>query len=263
MPTIIEMVNHTRLDCVLGVAAGHALGHRGGDPPLHPSGGVRQAAGGAAADAKRARRPGDRIGGGDGRRDAAGARLRRGARRRRGAAVGAPAPRDPGAQVLDLQARPGPRGRGAGVPGRQRLRRGVGHAAALPGEPARLDLGGVGERPMPRRPARDGRATRRRSRPSSPRSRRRSGAEPRVDAAVAALRDELVRPRGDRVPRPPRGRADGAGAPGLAAGPLRRPGGRRRVLRLAPGGRRRACAFGTLPAGTDFGRIIERHAPSV
>ena len=58
-----------------------------------------------------------------------------------------------------------------------------------------------------------------------------------------------------------RGGADGAGAPGLAAGPLRRPGGRRRVLRLAPGAATRACAFGTLPAGTDFGRIIERHSP--
>ena len=133
-----------------GRGRGHALGHRGGDPPLHLSGGVRQAAGGAAADAKRARRPGDRIGGGDGRRDADRARLRRGARRRRGRGR-VPAARDPGAQVLDLQARPGPRGRGPGVPGRQRLRGGVGDAAPLPREPARLDLGGIGERAMPRR----------------------------------------------------------------------------------------------------------------
>ena len=42
------------------------------------------------------------------------------------------------------------------------------------------------------------------------------------------------RPRDDRVPRPPHRRADGARPPGLAAGPLRRRGRRRRLLRLPP-----------------------------
>ena len=61
-----------------------------------------------------------------------------------------------------------------------------------------------------------------------------AGAEPRVDAAAAELRDELgdleeIESRARRA-----GRADGARAPGLAARPLRRPGGRRRLLRLAP-----------------------------
>ena len=32
VPTIIEMVNHTRLDCVIGAAVGHAPGGRTGDP---------------------------------------------------------------------------------------------------------------------------------------------------------------------------------------------------------------------------------------
>ena len=47
------------------------------------------------------------------------------------------------------------------------------------------------------------------------------------------------RPRGDRSPGAPRRRVDGAGAPGLASGPLRRPGGRRRLFGLPAGWRRR------------------------
>ena len=60
-----------------------------------------------------------------------------------------------------------------------------------------------------------------------------AGADRRLDAAAAELRARARRPRGDRVARAARGRADGARASGLAARPLRRPGGRRRVLRLA------------------------------
>ena len=44
--------------------------------------------------------------------------------------------------------------RGAGVPGRQRLRRGVGHAPAVPGRAAELDLGGLGQRHRARPAAR-------------------------------------------------------------------------------------------------------------
>ena len=36
VPTIIEMVNHTRLDCVIGSAAGHAPGGGAGDAPRRP-----------------------------------------------------------------------------------------------------------------------------------------------------------------------------------------------------------------------------------
>ena len=57
---------------------------------------------------------------------------------------GLQADRQRGAQVLDLQAGPEPRGRVPRVPRRQRLRRGVGHAAPLPRGAARLDLGGPG-----------------------------------------------------------------------------------------------------------------------
>ena len=192
VPTIIEMVNHTRLDCAIGVrrrvragaprAAIHHCTHRSGfgkrlvEQPLMQNVLADLAIESEAATVAR---------------DAARARLRRGARRRRRRGR-VPAARDAGAQVLDLQARPGPRGRGAGVPGRQRLRRGVGDAAALPREPAGLDLGGVGQRPVPRRAARDGEAAPPRWRRSSPRSRRPAAPSPRVDAAVAALRDELA-----------------------------------------------------------------------
>ena len=51
---------------------------------------------------------------------------------------------------------PGPRLRGARVPGRQRLRRGVRDAAPVPRGAAGLDLGGLGQRHGPRRPARAG-----------------------------------------------------------------------------------------------------------
>ena len=82
--TIIEMVNHTRLDCVLGGASGMRAGvaqaiHHDSHRSVF---GTRP--GRAAADAERARRPRGRVGGGDDRGDAAGPRLRRSAGRRRG-----------------------------------------------------------------------------------------------------------------------------------------------------------------------------------
>ena len=260
MRTIIEMVNHTRLDCAIGSAARDARGHRDGDPPRRPPLRLRQAARRPAADAERARRPRveseaatisslrlarayDESIAGDERRD----RVQ--------------APRQRGAQVLDLQARPGARGRGARVPRRQRLRRGVGDAAALPRDAAGLDLGGLGQRPVPRRAARRWPAARPRSRRSSPRS-----ARPRAPTRASTptsprLRDELDRPRGDRGPRAARRRADGARAPGLAAGPLRRRGRRRRLLRLAPRRRLGPARSGRCRPARDFKRIIERHTP--
>ena len=76
-----------------------------------------------------------------------------------------------------------------------------------------------------------------------------------VDGAQGRVRGH----RDDRVPRPARRRADGARAAGLPADPLWRRGGRRRVLRVSARGDS-GRAFGTLPAGTDFDRIITRHA---
>ncbi len=72
---IITMVNHTRLDCLLGERHGHASRHGGGDPPRPPPRGVRRAAGRPAGDGQRARRPGDRVRGGHRRGFARGAQL--------------------------------------------------------------------------------------------------------------------------------------------------------------------------------------------
>ena len=77
VPTIIEMVGHTRLDCVLGTAAGMRRGVAEATLARRPPQRLRQAAERPAADAQRARRPRARVRGDDGARDAPGARLRR------------------------------------------------------------------------------------------------------------------------------------------------------------------------------------------
>ena len=122
----------------------------------------------------------------------------------------------------------------ARVPRRQRLRRGVGDAAPLPREPAELDLGGLRQRPVPRRPAGDGQephlARRLLRRGRGGRGRRAAPRRLRDQAARRATR----RPGDDPVPRPPRGRAHGPRPPSLAPGPLRRRSDRRRLLRLPP-----------------------------
>ena len=60
------------------------------------------------------------------------------------------------------------RGRGARVPRRQRLRRGGADGAAAARQPAQRDLGGLGQRDVARRPARDGARARGRCRRSWP-----------------------------------------------------------------------------------------------
>ena len=91
--------------------------------------GLRRPPGRQAAHAERHRRPGRRVGGRDRARAAARRRGRPAGRRARGGA----APDRPAArEVLGLQAHAVHGRGGAGVPGRQRLRRGVGSAAALP-----------------------------------------------------------------------------------------------------------------------------------
>ena len=145
VPTIIEMVNLTRLDCTLGSATSmrsgltraiHHAQHRKAfgeyliDQPL-----MRNVLADLAVEAEAATM----------RRDADGRRHRqRGARRRTRDTV---APHRPcGKQVLGVQARHAARRRGDGMPGRQRLRRGVRHAAAVPRGAADGHLGGLRQR---------------------------------------------------------------------------------------------------------------------
>ncbi len=138
--TIIEMVAATRLDCVLGSAslmrralaeASWHVAHRsafGGllaDKPL-----MQNVVADLAVESEAATALAIRLA-------AAVDNLDRPAR------GGAAADRAAAGEVLGLQAHPDDGGRGAGVPGRQRLRRGVGDAAAVPRVAAELDLGGL------------------------------------------------------------------------------------------------------------------------
>ena len=94
--------------------------------PREPPCGVRQEAHRPAPDGQRPRRPGHRVRGRHHGRAAAGRRGRpRGERRRRREGLQAAGPGRH--QVPRLQAGPGARRRGPGMPGRQRLRRGVRH----------------------------------------------------------------------------------------------------------------------------------------
>ena len=161
----------------------------------------------AAAAPERARRPLSRLRGRD--RDGASAR----ARGRRGRPA-VPAPRDGGGEVLGVQDDAAARRRGARMPRRERLRRGVGAPAALPREPAQLAVGGRRERerarpPARRRPrAREHRSTARRD-PNSP-----QGADPRLDEATGSL-DGRARRSGERgVPGAAHRRARRALSPG-------------------------------------------------
>ncbi len=103
VPTIIDMVTHTRLDCVIGTTAQMRQGVAQATHHAAYRSRVRQDADRPAADAQRAGRSRARVRGRDDHRDAARARLRRGRRRRAGDVVPAAGRRD--LEVLDLQAR--------------------------------------------------------------------------------------------------------------------------------------------------------------
>ena len=223
MQTIIEMVNHTRLDCVLGSAALHAPRGGRGDAPRRAPARVRRAARRAAADAERARRPLPRVRGRDADGAAPGAGVRRAATtpfRRLATAVAkywvckrAPRARRPRRSSASAATATS---RSRGLP---RLYR---------ESPLNSIWEGSGNVQLPRRAAGASRARPRASTPSSPRSARgRRRARPcarRVEREVEQL-DESRR----ALPR----RAARARAPGLAAAPARRPRRRRGVLRDA------------------------------
>ena len=105
-----------------------APGHAGGDPPRPTPLRLRRAAGRPAGDAQRARRPGDRVRGHDGQRDAGARSYDEGdeeaAFRRFATAV---------MKYWACKRAACARGRGARVPGRQRLHRGLGDARCCTG----------------------------------------------------------------------------------------------------------------------------------
>ncbi len=141
------MVNHTRLDCLLGAA--HGLRRGTARRSTMPSTGARSAP--CSSTSPRCStcsptwrsnprpRPPPRCA------SRAAMTTRAGEFRRLATAV----------MKYWVQARSGPRRGGARVPGRQRLRRGLGDAAAAARLAAQLDLGGVGQRRRARRAARD------------------------------------------------------------------------------------------------------------
>ena len=154
--TIIEMVHHTRLDCVIGSAGHHAprasrrrcttrahrsaFGRRLVDQPLMQN---------VLADLALESRGGDRA-----RCCASRARTTR----RRATRTRAPsrASRRRSRSTGSASARRARGLRGDGVPRRQRLRRGVDPAAALPrGAASNAIWEGIGQRDLPRRAARD------------------------------------------------------------------------------------------------------------
>ena len=166
LPVILEMVEPRAPRLRRGQRVADAPGALAGRVPRRPPERLPAAPHRPAADAPRARRPDRRVGGGDRPRHAPRARLRRLRGQGRRARGGVLPRHDPGDQVLHDQARARLRGRGPRGAGRDRLRRGVDHAAALPGGPAELHLGGVGERDVSRRPPGPSRAARARTRSS-------------------------------------------------------------------------------------------------
>ena len=187
VPTIIEMVGHTRLDCVVGSAAG--MRWAVANATWHAA--HRSAFGKLLADqplmAQRPGRPGDRERGGDRAGHAPRARLRRGRR----AAASASGPRS--AKYYVCKRFPGLAFEALECLGGNGYVEESGMPRHLPRGAAELDLGGLGQRQRARRPARDW--------PSTPevlhgffdelaRGRRRRRAPGRVRSA--ALRDELA-----------------------------------------------------------------------
>ena len=255
------MVNHTRLDCLLGATTGlrrgtleaiHHARHRSAFGKLlvdQPA--MRNVLADLAVESEAATVVGD----------AGRALVRRG--RRRG--HGLPPVRDRGDEVLGLQARAGPRGRGARVPRRQRLHRGLGDAAAVPRRPAGLDLGGLRQRRGARRAAGDGQGARGaagvhrpsassrpvptpprrppRARAASGRRRRSPGDDPQFEAR-RVVEDLALALQGSLLVR----HAPPAVADAFCATRLAGEGGR---------------VYGTLPAGVDAGAIIDARVPGL
>jgi putative acyl-CoA dehydrogenase len=251
--TIIEMVGHTRLDCTIGSAAGmrmavaqaiHHARHRSAfgrtlvEQPLMAN---------VLADLGAGERGRDRAG------DAPRARLRRGG-------PGDAPTRHRGGQVPRLQALPGRGLRGAGVPGRQRLRRGLRDAADLPRGAAELVWEGSGNvnaldvlRTLAKEPGAfdvfwaELDAAR--------------GADARYDAWVARLRGAFADPESIELRGAP-AVEDMAVAWQAALLVRHAPHHVADAFCAARLGGDRGLNYGTLPAATDLGAIIDRALPA-
>ena len=175
----LQCHRRSRIRGCLGEAGGRRGArhpHRSGNGQLHPprlrlgfhgldarrlqsctasraaSGRFRQSARRPALDAKRVGRPGARSRSRDGSRDAHRPRHRPARSRRRRASF---APRlHAHRQILGVQTRRAIRRRSHGSAGRQRLRRRSAPGALLPSTAGEFDLGRIGQRDVPRRPAR-------------------------------------------------------------------------------------------------------------
>ena len=128
--------------------------------------------------------------------------------------------------------------------------------------PLNSHLGGLGQRHLPRRAARHGARTGSRSRRSSPSSTRARGGDRRLDAYVGALRRDLG--EFEAIETRARGLVERM-ALALQASLLVRHGDPAVAdafcaSRLAG---EHGLAFGTLPAGVDATRIIERARPAL
>ncbi len=262
VPTIIEMVNHTRLDCAIGSTAGMRAGvaqatwhaaHRSAFGKLLSEQPLMQnvladlcvESEAATISALRLARAYDEVAGGD--EDAH--RFRRLAN-----AV---------LKYWICKRGPGARRRGARVPGRQRVRRGVRDAAACIAK-ARCPRSGRGRATCSASTCCERwSGTPRASRPSSPRSPR---AQPPSPASTPSRRRFAMTSRRTRRPcRVGLARLVERMALALQGSLLVRYGDPAVAdafcaSRLAG---EWGQAFGTLPAGTDFARIVERHTPVI
>ena len=254
VPAIIRMVNHTRLDCLLGSTTGCAAARWRRSTTLATAA-LRGPAGRSAGDAQRAGRPGDRVRGGDGHRDAGRPQLRR---RRRGRL---PPLRHGGDEVLGVQA-----GRRHAAEALECLGgNGFVEESGMPliyrdaplnsiwegsGNVAALDV----LRAIVREP--EG------LRPSWLNASSAAGADPRLDDHLARTRERVrlfagadadsaeQRLYNSQFEARRRGRGAGRRAPGLAARPPCAAGGGRRVLRRPPGRARAGSTGRSRPAST-------------
>ena len=166
-----------------------------------------------------------------------------------------PPPRDGGGEVLGLQADAAARRRGAGVPRRQRLRRGVTAAAALPRGPLNSIWEGSGNvialdvlRALAREPET--------AEAFLAEVRLAAGADARLDAAIVRLEKELAQPEEQSA-----GRLLESLAVSLQGSLLVRHGAPEVADAFCARLESPGAVFGTLPSSVDHAAIVARSTP--